>query len=126
MRALAVLLLCVLASCGGGPVVDPDAGDACASCTPDPCASAACPDPRHTCVSTSGMAECLCPAGTHAAGDRCEDDTTCTPTTCGPGGLCTDGGGTLRCECAQGYEGDRCERCAAGFFRDASGACDAD
>ena len=134
-RATFVLAL-ALAACSdpSSPPLDagtPDAGaidgGVCTTCPPpDPCDGFECPDPRHTCRNESGSAECRCPSGTHAEGDRCVDDTACTPTSCGPGGTCAVEGGELRCECADGYAGDRCESCASGYFPDGEGRCDGD
>ncbi len=123
-----IVLALVLTACAADPDPGADGGTADAgcgsSCVEDPCDAVECPDPRHQCVSATGA--CVCPAGTHAVGDRCEDDTSCTDTTCGPGGVCAIEDGAISCACGDGYAGARCESCADGYLRDPEGRCDAD
>jgi hypothetical protein len=127
MRWMLVLWVCACSA--PAPVLDAgmespaDAGCPPGACVEDPCDAVECPDPRHVCVRAT--LACECPPGTHAVGDRCEDDTTCTDTTCGPSGVCAIEDGEIACTCGDGAAGERCEDCAPGFLRDPEGRCDA-
>jgi len=80
-----------------------------------------------TCDDSSGTIVCTCDTG--YTGDRCEscaagyhdEDGSCVPDeacqddTCNGHGECDDTGGVITCDCDDGYAGDRCDSCAAGY-----------
>lgn len=80
------------------------------------------------CTCEAGWAEkfcTTCAAGYHVDGDACVLDQTCLPNTCAGHGQCTVVGGTVTCACDDGYTGDYCTQCAAGYHA-AVGGCVAD
>lgn len=103
-------------------------------CSPS-CAAQACG--HGTCDDSSGVAICVCAEG--HVGESCEScatgfqdhdgDGTCQPNCeslgleCGPG-TCDDSSGVAACDCPEGYTGEDCSSCAAGFqSRGGDGVC---
>ncbi|MEO8671007.1 MAG: calcium-binding EGF-like domain-containing protein [Tahibacter sp.] len=99
--------------------------------------------PAH--AQTTGSAPGTCPSGTHAvsvsgflesieadsatpgpanpADIRCVPNTSPTALMCGSHGSAISIGGAAACSCSDGYAGDSCNVCAAGFEQDAAGGC---
>ncbi len=48
---------------------------------------------------------------------------TCQADSCSGHGTCDDSGGTIACECNEGYAGDICDSCAAGYQDYGDGDC---
>lgn len=106
------------------------AGAQCGPCTPDVCG------PNGTCREERGVVTCTCAPGFQGPqcgrcspgfapmdGGACAPAESCLPSTCSGGGSCSASTGKALCTCGTGYSGLFCERCAAGFHRDARGEC---
>jgi hypothetical protein len=93
-------------------------------CDPNPCAEGE----RSRCEVVDGMPTCACPAGTHADGEECVPDESCTDTSCGGHGVCTDDGMVVSCECEDGWAEPFCGACdeSAGYHPDGAGGCTMD
>lgn len=112
---------------------DRDGDGTCAlACTDTTCSG------RGTCDDASGAAVCTCDEGfTGARCDGCDlgfqdrdGDGVCMPAcaadTCAPTGTCDDASGEALCGCDEGYAGDDCSACAAGYQdTDGDGICTA-
>lgn len=91
-----------------GSMVDAAAAEECSTSM----AGANCEDCAEGYQDGDGDGTCM--PGCDATGDEALD--------CGPGGTCQlvdETAGTRECECDDGYEGDLCETCGAGFEADA-------
>ncbi|MFO0605465.1 MAG: hypothetical protein U0324_19950 [Polyangiales bacterium] len=126
----------------GAPVCACDAGYAGARC--DACAAGAFPDGRGGCTTTPCEpnpctavdrarctvgpmgAVCNCNSGTHEEAGRCVPDVACTATSCNGHGACSVDATGIRCACAAGYAGARCDGCAPTYHPDGTGGCTAD
>lgn len=120
------VIVCTCNSPGTGPLC----ADSCAGNNP-------CAVPGGTCENVpGGGARCSCAVGYQGAtcaacrvgyhsdgAGSCVLDERCAPTTCLGGGLCSASTGTITCDCADGYQGDRCETCSATHRRLADGRC---
>ena len=106
----------------------------------DPCRYAECGDHGICATNREGQPECMCEVGYAGATcdvcegsfhrdfyDRCLTDTTCADqeqNPCGVNGDCVDdANGVIACECAEGYEGPRCNLCADRYAWDREGRC---
>ncbi|HUU01984.1 MAG TPA: clostripain-related cysteine peptidase [Myxococcota bacterium] len=125
MSCLAVIgLVLPLAACGGGD------GDKCAGVT---CADhGSCNPDTGACACDTGYtgADCTTCASGYQDNDgngSCMPDCTTGGGNCGAHGSCDDSSGVALCTCDQGYSGDACDACAAGFQdNDGDGSCQAD
>ena len=102
------------------------------TCQPNSCSGAA----AGTCDDADGFVDCTCNPG--YSGDYCEtcdvgyhvdasgacvaDESCITDDPC-VNGTCDDVGGVISCECDDGYAGDDCDVCAAGWHDDGGGTC---
>ncbi|MFT3925172.1 MAG: EGF domain-containing protein [Myxococcales bacterium] len=67
-------------------------------------------DPHATCKVTGTLRECVCNTGYVDQGGTCVNPDDCKPTNpCKNNGTCTDGLGSVTCQCRPGYEGKLCE-----------------
>ena len=84
--------------------------DGAGGCTDDPCTPNPCAVPGTECVARNGMATCpeVC------LEDSCDH------------GLCAVDAGRRGCTCADGWAGDRCDRCDEGWHPDGEGGCTRD
>ncbi|MCA9612774.1 MAG: hypothetical protein KC586_08480, partial [Myxococcales bacterium] len=89
------------------------------ACLPDPCTA----PPFRRCVASEAGVRCECPLGQHREGETCVVDEVCDASSCGGRGGCRVEDGRVVCTCDAGYEGDECERCAAGYHDDGEGGC---
>ncbi|MCB9617322.1 MAG: hypothetical protein H6722_33235 [Sandaracinus sp.] len=89
------------------------------ACLPDPCTA----PPFRRCVASEAGVSCECPLGQHREGETCVVDEVCDASSCGGRGGCRVEDGRVVCTCDAGYEGDECERCAAGYHDDGEGGC---
>ena len=137
--AAALLYVAVLASltaCGDDPVdaatvITPVYGDPCQyqDCSGHgECSAGAGDVPECTCDVGFGGSDCSsCGNGFHLdSEDRCVPDRSCSDQQqdpCGLYGSCDDHLGVVSCQCDAGYEGPRCELCAAGHERNPRGEC---
>lgn len=104
-------------------------GDADEGCTPVPtCTDTSCSG-HGECSIESGQVSCACDAG--YAGNTCTKCATgykreggvcvvdagdlCADLTCADNGECVVTGGKAACECVQGWAGESCDACAAGY-----------
>ena len=68
-------------------------------------------------VGYDGLNCSTCVSGFHRIGlATCAPDETCEATTCGAHGTCNTVAGVVQCECAQGYDGPRCDVCYGAFL----------
>ncbi len=106
-------------------------------CSPN-CANASVNCYNHgQCLDDSGQAVCECDTG-YAGGDcrgcdsqyqdndgdgTCEQSCALVQLYCSGHGQCSDVSGTALCVCYDGFGGDDCSECAAGYHPDAIGGC---
>ena len=97
-------------------------------CTTDVCRPNPCVEVGRTVCSegTDGLATCGCDAGLHPEGEACVADESCTETTCGDRGSCSESGGVVSCLCDVGWTGGACTECASGYHDDGAGECTTD
>jgi hypothetical protein len=108
----------------GGICVPEDDNTGDALCEDDPC------NGHGSCDGSSGEVQCECAEGYtgddcsecdegyHADGDECVEDETCRADSCPDNATCDDSTGVIVCECDEGYSGDDCDECAAGYHDD--------
>ncbi len=109
---------------GMGFLPDGEGGCDADLCDPNPCAEGE----RSRCEVIDGTPVCACPAGTHAEGEDCVPDESCSPTSCGGHGTCTDDGMVVSCACEPGWAEPFCGECdeMAGYHPDGMGGCTMD
>lgn len=108
--------------CAAGAFPDGRGGCTTTPCDPNPCAAA----DRLRCTVGPMGAVCNCNSGTHEEGGRCAPDVTCNATSCNGHGACSVDAMGIRCVCAEGYAGARCDACAPTHHPDGAGGCTAD
>ncbi|MBN2496239.1 MAG: hypothetical protein JXR96_16725, partial [Deltaproteobacteria bacterium] len=100
------------------------------------CLASSC-DAHGQCDESSGLVVCTCDAG--YTGDYCDqcdtdyhwdhngncaaDESCVAADPCGDHGTCDDSSGLIECRCDDGYAGDLCQLCSAGWHDDGTGAC---
>ncbi|MCK9459148.1 MAG: hypothetical protein M0R80_05875 [Proteobacteria bacterium] len=87
-------------------------------------------DQHGTCDDSGDVVVCDCDAGYlppfcsdcddnyHTEGDDCVADETCGVGSCSGNGVCDDTSGLIECQCDDGWDGDACSTCAAGYHDD--------
>lgn len=77
-----------------------------------------------TCAVGYAGANCnTCASGYHLRAARCVQDQVCQDASCGARAGCEVSNGEAVCICHEGYSGESCEMCAAGYHSGAAGAC---
>ncbi len=83
-----------------------------------------------TCNDSSGVVVCTCyqghagdycetcAAGYHDESGTCVADETCNAGSCSGHGRCVDSTGVVTCTCDDGYTGQHCDECAAGYHEE--------
>ena len=117
-----------------GPVLDAapdsdegpgsDAGPSSDATPLDPCAAMPCGGPEvGTCFADGADFACKCAEDHEQRGGTCVPVVRCELDTCSGRGFCYEGDDGLRCECAAGAVGDRCEGCGGGWQASEDGSC---
>src|SRR5688572_1582052 len=89
----------------------------------DECVRDSGPAPQPTCPAGYTGSSCSdCAARYHRNGGSCVRDERCTSDSCPEQASCDDSSGSVVCECFEGYSGEDCTLCAAGYHEN-RGSC---